>query len=147
MNKENGMRSPIQTCYFMFVRILCSQKCPEIKSSRYRNIHVFYKWIMKTEAACFFVSRKVCNTSHFYALQNPPNRIGINSEPLLKLSILQHSQPKTLCLFFRTCNKGLKQCSSNCLQMERSSFWKVQCDSFGTRPKKMRISQRLFIRF
>ena len=23
----------------------------------------------------------------------------------------------------------------------------VQCDSFGTRPKKMRISQRLFIRF
>ena len=24
---------------------------------------------------------------------------------------------------------------------------KVQCDSFGTRPKKMRISQRLFIRF
>jgi hypothetical protein len=25
--------------------------------------------------------------------------------------------------------------------------YKVQCDSFGTRPKKMRISQRLFIRF
>jgi hypothetical protein len=25
--------------------------------------------------------------------------------------------------------------------------FKVQCDSFGTRPKKMRISQRLFIRF
>jgi len=24
---------------------------------------------------------------------------------------------------------------------------KIQCDSFGTRPKKMRISQRLFIRF
>ena len=23
----------------------------------------------------------------------------------------------------------------------------IQCDSFGTRPKKMRISQRLFIRF
>ena len=23
----------------------------------------------------------------------------------------------------------------------------VQCDSFGTRPKKMQISQRLFIRF
>ena len=25
--------------------------------------------------------------------------------------------------------------------------WEIQGDSFGTRPKKMRISQRLFIRF
>ena len=24
---------------------------------------------------------------------------------------------------------------------------KTQCDTFGTRPKKMRVSQRLFIRF
>ena len=37
--------------------------------------------------------------------------------------------------------------------MEKTEEWifmvrsQVQCDSFGTGPKKMRISQRLFIRF
>ena len=37
--------------------------------------------------------------------------------------------------------------SVNIYQSVRRNVSKIQCDSFGTRHKKMRISQRLFIRF
>ena len=35
----------------------------------------------------------------------------------------------------------------NCIAINGTKQQNIQGDSFGTRPKKMRISQRLFIRF
>ena len=48
----------------------------------------------------------------------------------------RHNQPAQ----FVTCSSQLK---SHGIEVSKI---KVQCDSFGTRPKKMRISERLFIR-
>ena len=41
----------------------------------------------------------------------------------------------------------MKQNEAYTIKMELYKMKNIQCDSFGTRPKKMRISQRLFIRF
>ena len=63
----------------------------------------------------------------------------------------------SLTLFYITRSRDTNWVEEKCIQVAcegtrylrkpRCRWCDVQCDSFGTRPKKMRISQRLFIRF
>ena len=47
-----------------------------------------------------------------------------------------------------TCpNNAVSEHRLTVVQSNTTHNFIIQCDSFGTRPKKMRISQRLFIRF
>jgi hypothetical protein len=97
-------------------------------------------------------------TKQLYELENELKLSSLVQDHLTKQNaskkeVLQSNNKKEKQL--QTTIDGLKEADESlnwaaewlCEQPEDVSTCKVQGDSFGTRPKKMRISQRLFIRF